>query len=47
MDPCLRSPTPPLAPLPMLRWLWQLTKDVITEYQRDHVGDLAAVSYNI
>lgn len=42
MDPCLRSPTPPLAPLPMLRWLWQLTKDVITEYQRDNVGDLAA-----
>jgi membrane protein len=37
-----RTPTPPLRPLPFLRWLWQLTKDVVTEYRRDGVGDLAA-----
>lgn len=38
----LRSPTPPLSPLPLLRWLWQLTKDVVAEYRDDGVGDLAA-----
>ncbi len=33
---------PPLAPRPLARWLWQLAKDVIDEYRRDGVGDLAA-----
>ena len=42
MDPRLRSSTPPLRPRPFLRWLWQLTKDVVNEYRRDGVGDLAA-----
>jgi membrane protein len=37
-----RSPTPPLSPRPFLRWLWQLTKDVVDEYRNDGVGDLAA-----
>lgn len=31
-----------MAPMPLLRWLWQLTKDVIDEYQKDGAGDLAA-----
>ena len=38
----LRTPTPPLAPRPLLRWLWCLTKDVWDEYSDDNVGDLAA-----
>jgi membrane protein len=38
----LRSPTPPLSPLPLARWLWQLAKEVIDEYREDGVGDLAA-----
>lgn len=42
MEPHLRSAKPPLAPVPFLRWLWQLAKDVVGEYQRDGVGDLAA-----
>ena len=42
MDPDLRSPTPPLRPLHLLRWLWQLAKDVVHEYRADGVGDLAA-----
>lgn len=33
---------PPLAPVALVGWLWQLTKDVINEYRRDGVGDLAA-----
>ncbi len=33
---------PPLSPVPFARWLWQLAKDVIEEYRRDGVGDLAA-----
>jgi membrane protein len=37
-----RSPTPPLRPVPLIRWLWQLTKDVFREYSDDGVGDLAA-----
>jgi membrane protein len=37
-----RSPTPPLTPRALLRWSWQLTKDVIDEYRQDGVGDLAA-----
>lgn len=36
------SPTPPLDPRALLRWSWQLTKDVVEEYRRDGVGDLAA-----
>ncbi len=36
------SPTPPLAPLALMRWLWQLAKDVLGEYSKDSVGDLAA-----
>ncbi len=39
-DPC--SPTPPLAPRALARWLWQLTKDVAGEYSDDNVSDLAA-----
>jgi membrane protein len=38
----LTSPTPPLAPRALLRWFWQLAKDVVGEYRRDGVGDLAA-----
>ena len=34
--------TPPLTPLAGTKWLWQLAKDVFTEYRRDGVGDLAA-----
>ena len=37
-----RTPTPPLEPTALLRWLWQLTKDVWNEYQEDNAGDLAA-----
>ena len=33
---------PPLHPVALTKWLWQLTKDVINEYRRDGVGDLAA-----
>jgi len=36
------SPTPPLAPRALGRWLWQLGKDVFHEYSEDGVGDLAA-----
>ncbi len=42
MDVDLRSPTPPWQPRSLWRWLWQLTKDVVGEYSRDGVGDLAA-----
>ncbi len=42
MDSRSLSAIPPMAPLPLLRWLWQLTKDVVNEYRRDGVGDLAA-----
>lgn len=34
--------TPPLRPLPLLRWIWQLANDVVSEYRSDGVGDLAA-----
>jgi len=37
-----RTPTPPLAPRPLLRWLWLLTKDVWDEYRNDNADDLAA-----
>lgn len=36
------SPTPPLAPRALARWLWQLAKDVAGEYSNDNVSDLAA-----
>jgi len=42
MDADLRSPTPPWQPRALARWLWQLTKDVFSEYSQDGVGDLAA-----
>jgi membrane protein len=42
MDTDRRTPTPPLEPTALLRWLWQLTKDVWNEYQEDNAGDLAA-----
>lgn len=38
----LRSPTPPLRPMPLLRWLRQLARDVAHEYAEDGIGDLAA-----
>jgi len=42
MNVDLSSPTPPLRPRPLVRWLWQLLKDVLAEYRNDNVGDLAA-----
>lgn len=42
MAPDLRSPVPPLRPGPLLRWIWQLLKDVGREYRDDGIGDLAA-----
>lgn len=36
------SPTPPVAPGALMRWIWQLTKDVWNEYRKDGAGDLAA-----
>lgn len=42
MDVDLHSPVPPMRPRAFGRWLWQLTKDVVNEYRRDGVGDLAA-----
>ncbi len=36
------SPTPPLRPAPLARWLWQLAKDVVDEYRDDGIGDVAA-----
>jgi membrane protein len=38
----LRTPVPPLSPSGFVRWLWQLAKDVWTEYSEDNAGDLAA-----
>lgn len=37
-----RPVRPPLHPIGALRWTWELTLDVINEYRRDGVGDLAA-----
>jgi len=37
-----RSPTPPKGPLALSRWLWQLARDVVGEYSRDGIGDVAA-----
>lgn len=42
MDPALRSPTPPTRPVPLVRWLWHLARDVVREYSRDGIGDVAA-----
>ena len=42
MSTDLHSAVPPLTPLAFARWLWQLAKDVVKEYQQDGVGDLAA-----
>ncbi len=42
MDVDLHSPTPPLRPAPLARWLWQLAKDVVDEYSDDGIGDVAA-----
>jgi membrane protein len=36
------SPVPPLHPHRFARWSWQLTKDVVKEYSKDGVGDIAA-----
>jgi membrane protein len=41
-DPDLRTPVPPLAPRRLVRWIWTLGVDVVEEYQKDRVGDLAA-----
>lgn len=38
----LHSPIPPRTLRAFAQWLWQLTKDVVEEYQQDGVGDLAA-----
>lgn len=38
----LQSPVPPWRPRALLRWLWQLIKDVLEEYRLDGAGDLAA-----
>ncbi len=37
-----RTPTPPLRPAALLRWLWQLAREVWDEYRTDGAGDLAA-----
>jgi len=42
MDDDLSSSAPPLRPALLARWLWQLGKDVMEEYRRDGLGDLAA-----
>lgn len=42
MESAHRSPTPPLHPLSLARWMWQLAKDVLSEYSRDDIGDVGA-----
>ena len=42
MNAELRTSRPPLRPRAFLRWLWRLILDVVEEYRRDGVGDLAA-----
>jgi membrane protein len=42
MTSARHSPTPPVAPGALIRWVWQLTKDVWNEYRKDGAGDLAA-----
>lgn len=38
----LRTTRPPLAPRRLLRWIWTLGVDVVAEYRKDRIGDLAA-----
>lgn len=38
----LRTPLPPRDPRRLPRWVWRLILDVVDEYRRDRVGDLAA-----
>lgn len=40
-DP-LRRARPPTNPALLVRWVWQLIKDIVEEYRQDGVGDLAA-----
>ena len=42
MDLDLRSPNPPRRPQQLVRWLWQLMRDVADEYRTDGIGDVAA-----
>ncbi|MGA9279157.1 YihY/virulence factor BrkB family protein, partial [Ilumatobacter sp.] len=42
MDVDAHSPIPPWRPRLLLRWLWHLLVDVVDEYRRDGVGDVAA-----
>jgi len=42
MDVDLGSAKPPLRPAELGLWLWQLAKDVIEEYHKDGIGDVAA-----
>lgn len=37
-----RSPLPPRRPDLLGRWIWQLVRDVLAEYRRDGIGDVAA-----
>jgi membrane protein len=41
-DPDLRTTRPPLAPQRLARWIWTLGFDVVEEYRKDRIGDLAA-----
>ena len=41
LDTC-HPARPPLRPVALGKWMWQLGKDVIDEYREDGVGDLAA-----
>lgn len=42
MDVDTHTALPPLRPRPLARWLWQLVRDVIEEYRKDGIGDVAA-----
>lgn len=42
MNADLRSPNVPRRPDVLARWLWQLAKEVLDEYQRDGISDVAA-----
>ena len=42
MDHDIRSPKPPLRPVSLVRWLWQLAKDIAHEYKTDGIGEVAA-----
>ena len=41
-EPGVPAASPPRSPRALARWLWQLLKDVVAEYQRDGIGDVAA-----